>query len=136
MMISLDDEKVYAYLIRQYKLTVSQAKVAVMVTGGGTHKEVASRLCVAEATVKFHLTAVYRALGLRQGRANGGGRERLYARMREIREIVGRIQTGDPELPLGELVYLNRQQAAGSRQRTAEDDGASSAPVVLEKGAK
>ncbi|GED23142.1 helix-turn-helix transcriptional regulator [Halomonas halmophila] len=49
-------------------LTQRERAVALLVTRGRSNKEIAQELCIAERTVKAHLGAIYRKLGLR-GRA-------------------------------------------------------------------
>ena len=46
------------------KLSRREAEVAVMVLEGLTNREAADKLCVAEQTVKFHLTNIYRKLNI------------------------------------------------------------------------
>ena len=61
-------------------LTPQEFQVAVAVTGGATNKEVANSLFLSPKTVEFHLSAIYRRLGLssRAELANALG-ERLQA---------------------------------------------------------
>jgi len=47
------------------ELTASERRVAELVAGGGTNREVAARLVVSERTVATHLTRIYAKLGLR-----------------------------------------------------------------------
>lgn len=47
------------------ELTESERRVAELVAGGGTNREVAARLVVSERTVATHLTHIYAKLGLR-----------------------------------------------------------------------
>lgn len=46
-------------------LTPTEARVAVLVTTGLSNKEVAAELVVGIQTVKFHLSNIYRKLGIR-----------------------------------------------------------------------
>lgn len=46
-------------------LTRAESLVAALVCRGHFSKEVASQLCITEKTVKFHLTRIYRKLGVR-----------------------------------------------------------------------
>ena len=50
---------------RDDTLTAAESRVAVLVAGGGTNKEVAAQLFTTVATVEAHLTRIYRKLGLR-----------------------------------------------------------------------
>jgi DNA-binding CsgD family transcriptional regulator len=50
---------------RDDTLTAAESRVAVLVAGGGTNKEVAATLFTTVATVEAHLTRIYRKLGLR-----------------------------------------------------------------------
>ena len=45
-------------------LTPQEFQVAMAVTGGATNKEVANSLFLSPKTVEFHLSAIYRRLGL------------------------------------------------------------------------
>ena len=47
------------------ELTPAEERVAALVAEGGTNKEVAAALFLTERTVEFHLTHVYRKLGVR-----------------------------------------------------------------------
>jgi DNA-binding CsgD family transcriptional regulator len=47
------------------ELTPAEERVAALVAGGRTNKEVAAALFLTERTVEFHLTHVYRKLGVR-----------------------------------------------------------------------
>ena len=47
------------------ELTTTERRVAELVAGGATNREVAARLVVSERTVATHLTHVYGKLGLR-----------------------------------------------------------------------
>ena len=51
------------YLLSK-KLSKCEAEVVILVIQGLINKEVASKLCVAEKTVKFHLTNVYKKLNI------------------------------------------------------------------------
>jgi DNA-binding NarL/FixJ family response regulator len=46
-------------------LSRREADVAELVSKGLSNKDVAERLCVCEKTVKFHLTSVYRKMGIK-----------------------------------------------------------------------
>ena len=50
-----------AYL-QQKGLSKRESEVVILVVQGLTNKQVADRLCVAEKTVKFHLTNVYKRM--------------------------------------------------------------------------
>ncbi len=50
-----------AYL-QQRGLSKRESEVVILVVQGLTNKQVANRLCVAEKTVKFHLTNVYKRM--------------------------------------------------------------------------
>ncbi len=50
-----------AYL-QQRGLSKRESEVVILVVQGLTNKQVADRLCVAEKTVKFHLTNVYKRM--------------------------------------------------------------------------
>ena len=45
-------------------LTPREREIVHQVAGGASNKEIANRLNVTEATIKAHLTAVFRKLGL------------------------------------------------------------------------
>ncbi|MCR8674316.1 helix-turn-helix transcriptional regulator [Micrococcus sp. HG099] len=61
---------------RDEELTAQEQAVAGLVAGGATNKEVARSLFLAEKTVQYHLTRIYRKLGVRS-------RSELAARWRE-----------------------------------------------------
>ena len=46
------------------RLTPREREIAQLVGGGASNKEIAGRLNITEATVKAHLTAIFRKLGL------------------------------------------------------------------------
>lgn len=46
------------------KLSRREVEVVVLVLEGLTNREVANQLCVAEKTVKFHLTNIYKKLNI------------------------------------------------------------------------
>ena len=46
------------------KLSKREIEVVMLVIQGMTNREVANQLCIAEKTVKFHLTNVYKRLGI------------------------------------------------------------------------
>ncbi len=46
------------------KLTTQETKVAELVALGATNKQAAEKLGITEKTVKFHLTNVYKKLGV------------------------------------------------------------------------
>ena len=52
-------------LFRQAKLTPRQAEVAVLVANGYGNASIADRLCIAEGSVKCHLTSIYLRLGVK-----------------------------------------------------------------------
>ena len=47
------------------ELTPAEQRVAALVAEGHTNREVAAMLFVAERTVEFHLSGIYRKLGIR-----------------------------------------------------------------------
>ena len=51
-----------AYLSQQKGLSRRETEVVVLVLQGLTNKQVADKLCVAEKTVKFHLTNIYKRM--------------------------------------------------------------------------
>lgn len=51
-----------AYLQQDKGLSKRESEVVMLVVQGLTNKQVADRLCVAEKTVKFHLTNVYKQM--------------------------------------------------------------------------
>ncbi|MEV0449778.1 LuxR C-terminal-related transcriptional regulator [Streptomyces sp. NPDC050600] len=51
--------------VGQHALTASQRRVADLAARGLSNEEIASRLYIAQRTVEFHLTHVYRKLGIR-----------------------------------------------------------------------
>lgn len=48
----------------RYGVTVGQARVMELLATGGSNREIARRLGLTEGTVKVHMTAIYRALGV------------------------------------------------------------------------
>lgn len=58
-----DDEKVFAERIQT--LTPQQLKVFMMLTKGLLNKQIAAEVNVSEATVRTHMTAIFRKLGVR-----------------------------------------------------------------------
>jgi DNA-binding NarL/FixJ family response regulator len=48
----------------RYGVTLAQARVMELLATGGSNREIASRLGLTEGTVKVHMTAIYRALGV------------------------------------------------------------------------
>ena len=50
--------------VRLSALTPREHEIALLVAGGGANKEIASQLGVVERTVKAHLTAIFRKLGV------------------------------------------------------------------------
>jgi DNA-binding NarL/FixJ family response regulator len=48
----------------RYGVTLAQARVMELLATGGSNREIASRLGLTERTVKVHMTAIYRALGV------------------------------------------------------------------------
>ncbi len=51
-----------AYLQQEQGLSKRESEVVILVVQGLTNKQVADQLCVAEKTVKFHLTNVYKRM--------------------------------------------------------------------------
>jgi DNA-binding NarL/FixJ family response regulator len=51
--------------LREKGLSKREVEVALIVAEGLTNKEVGVRLCVTEKTVKFHLTTIFRKLGVK-----------------------------------------------------------------------
>ena len=50
--------------LQQRGLSRRESEVVVLVVQGLTNKQVADKLCVAEKTVKFHLTNVYKRMNI------------------------------------------------------------------------
>ena len=50
--------------VERYGLTNAQARVMELLATGGSNREIASKLGLTEGTVKVHMTAIYRALGV------------------------------------------------------------------------
>lgn len=48
----------------RYSLTTAQARVLELLAGGRSNREIADLLGLTEGTVKVHMTAIYRALGV------------------------------------------------------------------------
>jgi len=48
----------------RYGLTNAQARVMELLATGGSNREIAAKLGLTEGTVKVHMTAIYRALGV------------------------------------------------------------------------
>ena len=48
----------------RYGLTSAQNRVAELLATGGSNREIAAKLGLTEGTVKVHMTAIYRALGV------------------------------------------------------------------------
>ena len=57
-----EDSKIFLKNHLAQKLSRREVEVVVLVLEGLTNREVANRLCVAEKTVKFHLTNIYKKL--------------------------------------------------------------------------
>ena len=55
-----------AYLQQSQGLSKRESEVVMLVVQGLTNKQVADQLCVAEKTVKFHLTNVYKRMKIRR----------------------------------------------------------------------
>jgi DNA-binding CsgD family transcriptional regulator len=53
-----------AFLIKSYGLTVREVEVVNQIAEGHSNKVAADNLCVTEKTVKFHLTNIYRKIGV------------------------------------------------------------------------
>lgn len=51
-------------LAEQYGLTTAQARVLELLANGSTNREIADSLGLSEGTVKVHMTAIFRALGV------------------------------------------------------------------------
>jgi len=50
--------------LRQKGLSKRESEVVILVVQGLTNRQVADKLCVAEKTVKFHLTNVYKRMNI------------------------------------------------------------------------
>ena len=50
--------------LQQRGLSKRESEVVILVVQGLTNKQVADKLCVAEKTVKFHLTNVYKRMNI------------------------------------------------------------------------
>ena len=50
--------------LQQKGLSKRESEVVILVVQGLTNKQVADKLCVAEKTVKFHLTNVYKRMNI------------------------------------------------------------------------
>jgi DNA-binding NarL/FixJ family response regulator len=61
---SPNGDAVGSALLRLTALTPREHEIALLVAGGGANKEIASELGVVERTVKAHLTAIFRKLGV------------------------------------------------------------------------
>lgn len=48
----------------RYRFTAAQARVVELLAAGCSNREIAERLGLSEGTVKVHMTAIYRALGV------------------------------------------------------------------------
>ena len=61
-----DNDKILLknHFSQELKLSRREAEVGVLVFEGLTNREVANQLCVAEKTVKFHLTNIYKKLNI------------------------------------------------------------------------
>jgi DNA-binding CsgD family transcriptional regulator len=53
------------WLLITFALSNREAEIAYLVSGGLTNKEVASEAYITEKTVKFHMTNVYKKMGIR-----------------------------------------------------------------------
>lgn len=60
---TLDDEE-NDFTSRMGTLTPKQFRILMMLTGGQLNKQIADSICVSEATVKAHLTEIYKKLGV------------------------------------------------------------------------
>ena len=49
---------------QRYRFTAAQARVVELLSAGCSNREIATRLGLTEGTVKVHMTAIYRALGV------------------------------------------------------------------------
>lgn len=59
-----EDSKAFLKNHLAHKLSRREVEVVVLVLEGMTNREVANQLCVAEKTVKFHLTNIYKKLNI------------------------------------------------------------------------
>ena len=59
-----EDSKIFLRNHLAQKLSRREVEVVVLVLEGLTNREVANQLCVAEKTVKFHLTNIYKKLNI------------------------------------------------------------------------
>lgn len=59
-----EDSKIFLKNHLSQKLSRREVEVVVLVLEGLTNREVANQLCVAEKTVKFHLTNIYKKLNI------------------------------------------------------------------------
>jgi DNA-binding NarL/FixJ family response regulator len=60
---NLGDE-VSDFTTKMATLTPKQFRILMMLTGGQLNKQIADSICVSEATVKAHLTEIYKKLGV------------------------------------------------------------------------
>jgi len=54
-----------ADFLTQYKLSDRELEVVDTIAKGVSNKEAADKLCVTEKTIKFHLTNIYRKMGVK-----------------------------------------------------------------------
>lgn len=59
-----ENSKIFLKNHLSQKLSRREVEVVVLVLEGLTNREVANQLCVAEKTVKFHLTNIYKKLNI------------------------------------------------------------------------
>ena len=52
-------------VLKKYQVSMREVEVACLVVRGMSNKVVANKLCIAEKTVKFHLTNVYKKLKIK-----------------------------------------------------------------------
>ena len=95
------------YLLKK-RLSKREIEVVMLVIQGLTNREVAGRLCIAEKTVKFHLTNVYKRLSISR-------RSQIFW-----------------ALPLADFIALNKKNSAiisGSETSSKEQSSEELMPV-------
>ena len=96
---------------QELKLSKREAEVGVLVFEGLTNREVANQLCVAEKTVKFHLTNIYKKLNI--------------SRRSQISRFLGWT------LPHSDFIGGGNQKSVSPFQRASQPE--QSAPVEEDK---
>ncbi len=117
--------------LRQYlankKLSRCEVEVVILVVQGLINREVANKLCVAEKTVKFHLTNVYKKLNISRRSQLVWTLPQIdfvgYPEPPSIRRRHEMRRFSDPALqPAGEAMIKDRDETLSPGSSTVDDD--------------